>query len=307
MDYFLNLGWSNAFAPQQTLPELVTRGTVVYLGLLVLLRVVPKREAGTGTVASMLFVVLVGGTAVNGLAGRSESLTDTMLLVLTVMLWAFAVDWLSYRYPRFRHLVQEPPTCLVRDGRLLEANLRREMISEEDLKTHLRRQDVDDIGGVLAAELEADGSISVVTKKPSTGSAGPTTSPSEEAGACGACRPGGRGGTAPPGDRHERNGRPPARSDGTPAGGRAGADDGIPPDEPELREFLAAARRLQGKLGWHQQQVARLKEALARYGVRVKPAPAGRADEADPGGRHPTEARPADGWGRPDHDLRPAS
>lgn len=165
MDYFLKVDWHETFVPQLSLPEVIVRGSFVYFGLILLIRVLPKRLAGTGTIASMLFIVMMGGIATNGVVGKTTSLTDIGLLVLVVMLWVYLTDYLSYLFPKFHRLVQEPPTCLIRNGQFLHQNLRREMLSEEDLKTQLRQQDIEDVCQVMEAHLEADGTISVITKK----------------------------------------------------------------------------------------------------------------------------------------------
>ena len=178
MDYFLTIDWAATFAPQLTLPEVLVRGTVVYVAMLVLFRLIPKWQAGTGTIASMLFVVVLGDLASEAVKGKADSVTDLLLMAATVMLWAFLVDWLSYRFPRFHFLAQDEPTPLIRNGRMLYHNLRREMMSEDDLRAQLRRQDVDDIRNVLEAQLEADGSISVVNRKEAQGKA--TTEPSAD-------------------------------------------------------------------------------------------------------------------------------
>jgi uncharacterized membrane protein YcaP (DUF421 family) len=165
MNYFFQLDWAATFHPQFTMPEILVRGTAIYFGMIILLRVLPKRQAGTGTIASMLFTVLLGGIAVYGVVGKTNSLTDIGLLMVTVMLWSYVTDYLSYRSPWFRRLVQEPPTCLIRDGEVLHYNLRRERISEEELTSQLRRQDVENLESVRDAHLEADGTITVITKK----------------------------------------------------------------------------------------------------------------------------------------------
>jgi uncharacterized membrane protein YcaP (DUF421 family) len=141
MDYFLTLDWSATFTPQLTLPEVLVRGTVVYFALLVALRLIPKWQAGPGTMASMLFVVMLGGLAADAVKGKTDSVTDILLMAATVMFWVLIVDRLSYRFPKFRFCVQDDPTCLVRNGHIVYENLRRESISEEDLKTELRRRD----------------------------------------------------------------------------------------------------------------------------------------------------------------------
>lgn len=285
MDYLLKLDWSNTFAPQLTLPEVLVRGTVVYFALLALLRVIPKWQAGPGSIASMLFVVLLGGLAADAVKGHAESVTDVLLLIATVMVWVVVVDWLSHRFPWVRRLAQDSPTRLIRDGRVLRKNLRREMISEEDLKTQLRHQDVDDISSVLEAYLEADGSISVV-KKEKAGRAGTpgTTSPAEAADTpeTDESDPAAVG---TPDDGHRNNGRHPGRLGDALSQVEVQAAGPSDLDDPELRDFLAAAQRLQARLGWHQEQVARFKEALARNGVRFKPFTAARRDgETGPAG-----------------------
>lgn len=280
MDYLLKVDWADTFAPQLSLPEVLIRGTVIYFALLGLLRILPKWEAGTGSIASMLFAIMIGDLAADGVKGRAESVTDILLMVATVATWVIVVDRLSYHFKWFRFLVQDTPTCLIRDGRLLRGNLRRETMTEEDLKAQLRRQDVDDISHVLEAYLEPDGSISVVKKEgqhPVTAEG--STTPEEPCEA-----PESDGDTAEaakgPDGRQGDNGRRPGRPDEAPTSGE-GRSEG-PDDDPDLKDFLAAAERLQARLEWHQEQVAQFKEALTRHGVRFKPLAAGRREEGSP-------------------------
>ena len=46
MSYWTEMDWVRAFAPEMTLPEVLIRGTVVYVSLVLLLRVILKRQAG---------------------------------------------------------------------------------------------------------------------------------------------------------------------------------------------------------------------------------------------------------------------
>lgn len=299
MDFLLKVDWADIFAPQLSLPEVLIRGTVVYFALLALLRIVPKWEAGPGSIASMLFVVIFGDLAAEGVKGRAESVTDILLMVATVVMWVTVVDQLSYRFPWFRSLVQDSPTCLIRDGRLLRGNLRRETMSVEDLKAQLRRQDVDDIAHVREAYLEPDGSISVVKNDHDKGTrAAGATSPAESCDATAADGPGpeeaGGGSDEGRDGDGDGDGLQPVRPDEATAkdGGQSEGPEAVPHDDPELEEFLAAAERLHARLEWHQEQVARFKEALARNGVRFKPFAAGRREEGAPEVGTPEESSP---------------
>jgi uncharacterized membrane protein YcaP (DUF421 family) len=51
---------------------------------------------------------------------------------------------------------------LVKNGRVIHPNLRRQFITEEELQAKLREHGVDDVGTVKAAYMEADGEVSVL-------------------------------------------------------------------------------------------------------------------------------------------------
>lgn len=54
---------------------------------------------------------------------------------------------------------------MIRNGRVLWRNLRREFISEPELSSQLREQGVEDYAEVKLAHMEGDGRISVIKKE----------------------------------------------------------------------------------------------------------------------------------------------
>ena len=161
-DWLFNADWEHVFVPDTPLLEIIVRGTVVYLGLFALLRLVLKRESGAVGITDLLVVVLLADAAQNGLADDYRSIPDGLILVLTIVFWSWALNWLGFRFPIFQALVHPKPLPLVRDGRLLRRNLEKELITEGELMSQLRLQGVDDIAEVSAAYMEGDGRISVI-------------------------------------------------------------------------------------------------------------------------------------------------
>ena len=106
----------------------------------------------------------MGGVAVAAIAKEFMSVPSVLIIIGTVLGWNYLLDWLAYRVPILRPYLREPPTSLVEDGRMLQRNLRREFITEEELMAELRKQGVRDVSEVKEACLEADGSVSVVRK-----------------------------------------------------------------------------------------------------------------------------------------------
>lgn len=92
--------WIDLFIPSLPVTELILRGTVTFVGLTLLMRVVGRREAGGLGLTDLLVALLVVDAASVGLTGGGETLGDGVLLVVTVLFWSVVMDAVSYRWPR---------------------------------------------------------------------------------------------------------------------------------------------------------------------------------------------------------------
>ena len=148
--------------------ELILRGSLVYLVIFVLLRFVLKRVTGTLNIGDLLIIVLIADASQNAMSAGYTSVTDGLILVATIIFWSYFLDWLAYHFPRFERLLHPPPLPLVREGQMLARNMRRELITVDELMSHLREQGVTDLKEVKTASMEGDGRISVVTHEQHT-------------------------------------------------------------------------------------------------------------------------------------------
>jgi uncharacterized membrane protein YcaP (DUF421 family) len=157
--------WQELFSLSVSPWELMVRGTAVYWFLVIVFRTILRRDAGSVGIADILLLVIIADAAQNAMAGEYRSITDGFVLISTIIGWNVLIDWLSYRSPKLRRLFEPDTVPLVRDGRILRRNLRREYIAEAELMAKLREQGVDDVKEVKAAYFEADGAFSVIKKK----------------------------------------------------------------------------------------------------------------------------------------------
>jgi uncharacterized membrane protein YcaP (DUF421 family) len=110
----------------------------------------------------MLLLVLIGGAAQHAMAGQVRSVTDGLVLVVTLAGWSYVLDRLAFRSRAVRRVLEPDPLPLVRDGAVISENLRRESISEDELLGQLRRHGVAELGRVREAWLEGEGDVSVI-------------------------------------------------------------------------------------------------------------------------------------------------
>src|SRR3954471_22244442 len=73
---FERVNWNSVFIPDTPLLEIVVRGTVVYLAIFMLLRVVLKRQSGNLGMSDLLVVVLIADAAQNAMAAEYKSVPD---------------------------------------------------------------------------------------------------------------------------------------------------------------------------------------------------------------------------------------
>jgi uncharacterized membrane protein YcaP (DUF421 family) len=158
----MSIDWRSVLVPQAPPLEIVVRGTLVYLALFLLLRLVLKRQSSGMGITDLLVVVLIADAAQNAMADDYSSVPDGVLLVAVIVFWALAVDWLGYRVPALERLVQPPALPLVRDGQMLRRNMRRELVTEDELMSQVRLHGVERLEQVKLAQMEGDGRISIM-------------------------------------------------------------------------------------------------------------------------------------------------
>lgn len=157
--------WSEMFTFSMSPVELFIRGTLTYLFLFCLFRFVVRRDAGALGLSDMLVLVIIADAAQNAMAGDYKSVVDGFVLIGTIIGWSYTLNYLSFRFEFFRRFVLPRPLCIVKDGVPQEANLKRELIADEELTEMLREHEVEDISEVRRAYLEPDGQVTVIRKR----------------------------------------------------------------------------------------------------------------------------------------------
>jgi uncharacterized membrane protein YcaP (DUF421 family) len=153
--------WLEIFAPQAPLLESIARGSLLYIAILLLMRFMLRRSSGELDRMDLIFLLLLSEAAQPAF-GDYRSLTDSLVVIVTLMVWNYVLNAVSYHVPLVERLLAPSPLQIVRDGRMLRRRMRREYITEEELMRSLREEGFDDLKDVRAAYVESDGAISVV-------------------------------------------------------------------------------------------------------------------------------------------------
>ena len=148
------------------------RGTLMYLGLFLIFRFIVQRQSSAIGMADLLVIIIIADAAQNAFAKEYKSITEGVALVLTIVFWDFALDWLAFRTKFFAWLVKPAPLPLVKEGRMLFKNMKDQLISADELRSQARQQGIEDISDVKSARLEGNGEISFIKRSDSDSSTG---------------------------------------------------------------------------------------------------------------------------------------
>jgi len=143
--------------------ELIARATVVYWALFLLFRFVLQRDAGAGVgMGDFLFVVIVGDAAQNAMTGDHFGVADGIVIISTLAIWNIAMDAAAYRFKWFERFTTPPRRSLCSNGRLNRRNMRREFITEDELRSKLHEAGLKSFEEAKDIFLESDGEIAVI-------------------------------------------------------------------------------------------------------------------------------------------------
>ncbi len=144
--------------------DIVLRTGAVFFFLLVLMRVIGRRELSSLQPFDLILLIVLGDAVQQGLTQDDYSLTGALLVVGTFAVLQVLVSWVGFRFPRTRPVLEGTPIIVLQDGEVIERNLKRERLSVDEIREAAREQGIAHLSQVQWAVLETTGKISFIKK-----------------------------------------------------------------------------------------------------------------------------------------------
>lgn len=145
--------------------DIILRASVMFFIMYLLLRLLGKRELSQVTPFELVLLVVMGDLVQQGITHNDLSMTGAALAIGTIAFWALALSWITYLSPRAERMLEGVPRVLIKDGELIEANMRRDRITRAEVEIEMRLAGIAHIAEVAWAILEPNGKISFIAKK----------------------------------------------------------------------------------------------------------------------------------------------
>jgi len=151
--------------------EKILRPIIVYITLILLLRVFGKRELAQLNPFDLVVLLSLSNTVQNAIIGEDNSLLGGLIGAVALLAANWGLNRILFAMPKLNSTLQGSRTVLVRDGKVDEDAMRKEILSREELIEVLHKQSVRGLTDVKECALEPGGTFYVQTREESFPSA----------------------------------------------------------------------------------------------------------------------------------------
>ncbi len=146
--------------------ERLIRAILVYAFVVVALRLAGKREIGALNPFDLVVLFFLSNILQNSIIGNDLSITGGFIGAATLMGINYAVQRFLFSHQRIDRIFEGQATILIEDGKILHDNLKKELVTEDELMVAVHKQGLMELADVEKAVLETDGNISVFARTP---------------------------------------------------------------------------------------------------------------------------------------------
>jgi len=147
--------------------DIVLRASLAFLFILLLTRIVGRRELSSLEPFDLILLVTIGDLVQQGVTQNDFSVTGMLLAVSTIALFTVLFSYLPWKFQILRPVLEGIPVILIEDGKVIERNLKRNRLTQEEVAAAARVQQIASLADVRWAVLETSGQISFIPKSSS--------------------------------------------------------------------------------------------------------------------------------------------
>ena len=145
--------------------DAVLRAAAIYAFLLVLFRIAGKRSLSESTTFDLVLLLIVGEATQQALLGNDFSITNALLVILTLVGLDIGMSLWKQRSPQLEKWVEGVPLVIVENGQPLKDRMDKARVDESDILEAARTlQGLERMDQIKYAVLERSGGISIIPK-----------------------------------------------------------------------------------------------------------------------------------------------
>lgn len=142
---------------------MVTNAIIVYAALILLFRMMGKRQLGDLELSELIVTVLISEIASIPISDPEKPLWLGLLPAAALLGMSLVISLIAMKSVKFRAFISGKPALLIVHGRIDQSQMRKNRLTPDELTEALRNQGYLDLGAVEYAILETDGTLNVIS------------------------------------------------------------------------------------------------------------------------------------------------
>ncbi len=151
---------------------MVVRTVLLYVVVLIIFRVMGKREIGELSILDLVVFIMIAEMAVMAIENPKDPLLYSILPMLTLLIIQIGLAIWSLKSNRMRNFIDGKPSIIIENGKINEHEMKRQRYNFNDLLVQLRDKNIKNVADVEFAILESSGRLSVFEKDQQSGEKG---------------------------------------------------------------------------------------------------------------------------------------
>ena len=140
------------------------RSIVLYVIILIIMRLMGKREIGQLQPFELAIAILIADLASIPMTETGIPLQNGIIPILGLLVMHLIISVINMKSIHAREIICGKPTILIYRGKIIENELRKERVTINELEERLRGNNVSSLGDVEYAILETSGGLTVIQK-----------------------------------------------------------------------------------------------------------------------------------------------
>ncbi len=150
------------------LVEIGLKTILLYLAMVVIFRIMGKREIGELSLLDLVVFMMIAEIAALVIEDTDRSIWSSVVPMAILVIIQLLFAYISLKSKSFRQLMDGKPSIIINQGKIDERAMRKQRYNFDDLLNQLRQEGIGDVAEVEYAILESSGKLSVIKKGVST-------------------------------------------------------------------------------------------------------------------------------------------
>lgn len=151
------------FKDFKSLYHIAICSVISYLALFIFIRISGKRTLAKLNAFDFVVAVTLGST-LSSMMLMKVTVTEGCMALLVIIALQYLLAFLAKESKMMETAINSNPTLLFYNGKFIEQNMKKELITEEEILAEIRRFRIERIEDVRAVVMELNGEFTVIKK-----------------------------------------------------------------------------------------------------------------------------------------------